>query len=303
MKQQYKALIAGFIVLGAGCASQPAYKPMPAEAFPKITNTQLVVGLAQKEIRADINQSNMTGGMGGGLLWAIVDTAVNNSRAGDAEKSIGPLRDQLLDFNFEKHFVDELSGDTAGIPWLEDKNILVLSDVSSKSYDKTFIESDKDAVLFLTTDYELTPDFSILKVTAEADLYGASADLKRLQYSLYKGSTKIRDSNSYKTDVMNSLYRNRVTFSFALDQPASTKEEAVKSWSEDSAKRARSALDTGIKAVVKTIIDDLVAASQGKNMTNLDLQTAIKVNNYTIDGSRDAAGVFELSAYQPVDDK
>ena len=63
-----------------GCAS-PRIIPMTEGAASKIKSTEAILVLSQQEIAAEINPSAVAAAGGGGLLLALVDVAVNKSRA------------------------------------------------------------------------------------------------------------------------------------------------------------------------------------------------------------------------------
>lgn len=234
---------------------------MPASAVEKIQSSDLIVGVAQKEIRADINQSQITTATGGGLLFALIDSAVNNSRAKDAEKAVVPLRDALLDYNFNDRFVSELSTASSAVTWMKDDTIEVVSDVSNITYDKKLNESKKSTVAYFTTDYSVSPDFRVVKVSTHVNVFPNTEELKNLQFGIYKDTSEVKKNKGLKTSTLNSLYRNNVVYSYTLDKPTKTPEEAAKLWAEDSGKRLKAALDRGIKTVIKIAIDDMANAS------------------------------------------
>jgi len=90
------ALLVGVLL---GCAS-PRFIPMTEGAASKIKSTEAILVLSQQEIAAEINPSAVAAATGGGLLFALVDVAVNKSRADDAEAAIAPIKNALLDYDF-----------------------------------------------------------------------------------------------------------------------------------------------------------------------------------------------------------
>src|SRR4051812_32436107 len=92
------ALAACFTV--GGCVA-PIKQTLPPESRVVAGGRNQLVTVAQNEIAAGINESNLTGAMGGGLLFALIDAGVNNSRAKKAEASIVPVRDAIVDYGFD----------------------------------------------------------------------------------------------------------------------------------------------------------------------------------------------------------
>src|SRR4051812_38476632 len=91
------ALAACFIA--GGCVA-PIKQILPPESRVVAGGRNQLVTVPQNEIAAGINESNLTAAMGGGLLFALIDAGVNNSRAKKAEAAIVPVRNALVDYAF-----------------------------------------------------------------------------------------------------------------------------------------------------------------------------------------------------------
>src|SRR5688572_7316143 len=162
-----KLLITGALLcasLAAGCAQSP-HRPLAAERS-AIKSTEVVESVRQPELYAQINVSNVSAALGGGLIGALIDSSVNSSRASDAEGTVRPLRDALLGFDFDDTLKQDLARELASVQWLAASGVRVNKDVSNKAIDGILAKSEAGAVLFVTADYNLSADFSKLHVSA-----------------------------------------------------------------------------------------------------------------------------------------
>ena len=85
------------LTLSIGCASS-IHRPMPPAGLAQIERPDVVVGIGQNELGVEIEQSQAAAAGGGGLLLALVDVAVEASRANRAEKAVAQTRGQHVEY-------------------------------------------------------------------------------------------------------------------------------------------------------------------------------------------------------------
>lgn len=285
------------LMLLTGCAVEPVYKPMPDTVAAKTQKVDVVAGVAQKELIAEIVPSNIAATTGGGLLFAAIDAGVNASRSSKAEAAIVPARDSLMDFNAVKTFQDDLRHDVAALPWIQSDKVDISLVTSEDEYGKRIQASSKDAVLFVNMDYRLSPDFKLLKVNAQVYLIPKSEALVRLQAELYKKTTKINDSGAIKAVTANALYRNYFTYARALDVAADDIKAAAGSWAENSGARVKTALSEGLGAISAMVALDLqqtrqMTADEKPEVTEANYD--IVVNGKTLQATRSKTGILSV---------
>ena len=78
-------------------ASPPEVVAEGARSVPGGRTIQVIV--AQAEIQSNINRSRIAQAAGGGMLMALIDASVEQSRAKKAEAAITPLREALAGFD------------------------------------------------------------------------------------------------------------------------------------------------------------------------------------------------------------
>src|SRR6185437_6348792 len=113
MRVSSLAVLLPGLLLGA-CSTLPVHQALPAEAQDKIASTDVVLPIHQSEIYEFV--PNSTGGAVavGGLLGAIIDAGVYDVRTSKAETAVKPLRDAIVDYDFDKAFQSDMKGALAG---------------------------------------------------------------------------------------------------------------------------------------------------------------------------------------------
>src|SRR5580692_1676538 len=103
MKTHYArlAILLPVLFLGA-CAGIPPHEALPDAARDKISSTEVVLPIKQREIYVFVPNSTAGAASGGGLIGALVDAGINDIRTSKAEAAVKPLRDALVDFDFDK---------------------------------------------------------------------------------------------------------------------------------------------------------------------------------------------------------
>jgi len=232
----------------SGCAT-PRVVPMHGDATSRIKSTELVVVLSQQEIVAEITASNVAAAGGGGLLLALVDVAVNKSRADDAEQAIGGVRNALLDYDFPKQVRASLERELGQLGWvnLQSPTRTEMSPSATK-INEAVARSAANAVLIVNVKYTLSPDFSLMKVNAEVTGHPRTDELTAL-------------AKQARPDLDPPLlYRNSFLVANGAGGPFANQAAAAKAWADNNGKTAREALDKGAADLAKRIAADLELA-------------------------------------------
>jgi hypothetical protein len=232
----------------SGCASTPRVIPMAGEASSQIRSTEIILALSQQEIAAEINQSNVAAAAGGGLLMALIDTAVNQSRAADAEKAIASLKNALVDYEFGKQLRAALEQELGRLSWINLQGSRTESSPDTKKIDEAVARSTANAVLVVNTTYTLSPDFSSVKVKATVTGYPKTPELSTV-------AKKARPDTDPPL-----LYRNDFSAATGIGKPYPSPAAAASAWAEDNGKAARAALNSGAADLAKRIAADLELA-------------------------------------------
>ena len=175
-------------LLLAGCGTPlPVRESLPLAARDQIASTETVVPIRQHEIYVFVPPSTAgaTAGAGFGIVGALVgvaiDASVDSARTSKAEAAVKPLRDALVDYNFDATFQDDLKASLPPVEFMHSDEIRVVKEVANDSADLALTNSKDAAVLFVTTDYHLANDGDVLYVTLQTSLYPNSTALKAIK--------------------------------------------------------------------------------------------------------------------------
>jgi hypothetical protein len=159
-------VMACVVLLGAlyGCAAQ---RPMLNEQTrAKLGSTDVVLQVNQEEIYAQIEHSKAAQYGGGGLILALIDVAIDHSRASTAEKAVEPYRNALVNYDFRAKMQAELEKSLAG-PGFSVRSIKRLQPATKSNSSPEPLPQD-GSLLQVTSRYSFTPDFSAVVVAADA---------------------------------------------------------------------------------------------------------------------------------------
>jgi hypothetical protein len=238
-----------FLSILSSCAPN-VHKPLESLAKEQISTTDAYLIIEQQEINANIDQSNVTAAMGGGLIAALIDASINNSRAKEAEKLMKPIRDSLIDFQFDKYLMEQLQKQMSSVEWMNLKSLQLKKDFSEESISGFFKDSSASVVLYVQTNYYLTPDFKDLKVLSKVYMLPNNEELRKFR--------DVSSDDQLQNSILeNAIYKNIFEFSDTSDSEIQTKESAISYWSDNNAINTRNCLEKGSFETAKMIVLDL----------------------------------------------
>lgn len=285
-------------VLGlSGCVVAP-YQALSPEQRSKIGSTEVVAGIAQREVFAQINVSNVAAATGGGLIAALIDAGINSSRTGDAETAVRPLRDALLGYDFDGEFKAQIDLALQNAVGLNAAPATISKEIGDAGFAPKVSASKADAVLLLNTGYSLSPNFEAVNVETFAFLMPRSAALR--------GSDA--EVSSFGVDISQSIYRNRIAFSATLPNPSATLEANRSSWQADNGQMLRNSISLGAREIALTLADDIntaagVVTASTTQLTSPFSRTREASGTLSITGTATAtpAAAITVAAAPPLD--
>jgi hypothetical protein len=224
--------------------------PLDPEAKQHILSTDIYVFIQQQEIYAEIKKSQAGLIMGGGLLAALIDSAVDNASAKKAESNVQPIRDALIDYDFGQVLLNEVHYGISSIEWIHVDDVALRNDLLDEKADDCFLTSDASDVMFIQTKYYFLNDFENLLVLSNVYLLPKSEVLKNYR----------DDVSDEPSDLDNCIYKNIFTYTETIPGEIETKEDAIHYWSAENATATRTALENGARNIVEQIVIDLTSA-------------------------------------------
>jgi hypothetical protein len=275
-------------VLLSACAAVPSHELLPMAARDKLTATEVAVPIPQSEIYVFVPQSQLATYGGGGLILALIDAGVDSVRTSKAEDAVKPLRDAMVDYDFDGSFQSDLKTSLSQVSFLHPDSVHVVKAVNYDAFDGVIAASKDSAVLFTTTDYHLSNDADMLDVTVRADLIGNSADLRALKPWTAK----------HPSEPANALYRNTFTYEVHLIGAGSDRPTNIAMLSADHGAALRKELQTGESKIAGLIAADIQRtesdpAPTGPEMTITNTQGINMVGNAVSHDSDGALVIFK----------
>ncbi len=246
-------------------------------------DVRIVVG--QAEIQANINALNTTAAAGGGLLFALIDAGVNNARAKDAEKSVIPLRESLVGYEFDPRAEMASAMTLSGLDWFGAKQTQLTKDESTDASLAALDASAAPQLMVMRYSYETTADFSAILVHLNTTL-------------LKKEIPKGKKSNA-RLNPKNMAYVQSVRSVILLpDANPKDPDGNVRAWAADGGRAARAALDLGIERCQQLLQRGLTqsatdAASMAKR-NKRPLSSVPGVSGWEIDKQPTSTLVYEF---------
>src|SRR5262249_46547346 len=161
--------VSGFAAAQIGWGS-PAYIALTPEHAATIDSTRVHATIAQEEVTAAVEASN-AGVLVGGLLGALISTAVTLHRAGEADKLVEPIRKEVSDFDFRAAYFERLEQTLPTLHVLRTASLTpnkaaptaeLLAAARAGMRENTFLS--------LNARYELSPDFRNFLITTIVEI-------------------------------------------------------------------------------------------------------------------------------------
>lgn len=229
----------------AACATEPAHISLIPEFSQRVTSSNGVILATQKEIVADVEKSQVAMYTGGGLIPALIDVAVENSRASSAEEAVRPIRDALIDYEIGSELYRALGTRLEAIPWLHVKKVEVVHDNRPRQISFLLAASSEDALLLLTPTYALSSDFSTLRLETEVRVVPRAAHLI------------LSEAGDDAEKRMTPLYKTKISHQTPLPAQEDSMTDAANAWAGIGGRQIKEALQHSITRTADQIIEAL----------------------------------------------
>lgn len=251
-------LILAGLGLSACAGTPPAHVALDINARNNVHSTDVVAPVRQGEVYVFVPQAS-TGGQGG-LLGALIVAGVDAVRTSNAEDAVKPLRDAVIDFNFDDVLRQDLKASMSKVQWLNVTEVKVIKDVATASLDSAITNSKASAVLMVAADYHLSNDGGTFYIAVRANLFPNSLALT---------PPKAGDANAKpKSDLSNAIYRNSFLFEAKVPGATDDRHRNMDVWAANHGALLRAATTRGAAKLTELIAADiqeapLVTAEQG----------------------------------------
>jgi hypothetical protein len=104
------------VALLLGACAAPMRSSLTPEQRGKITELTAHVVVVQDEVIAAVQPSNVSAALGGGLIGAVIDSKVTNSRVNESQQVLGPFYAAIEDVDYRKEFNESIEHGLSGYP-------------------------------------------------------------------------------------------------------------------------------------------------------------------------------------------
>lgn len=242
--------LSALAMLASGCVTAISpHEPLPAAARTQLATTDVVVPIGQSEIYIYVPPSQAAMYTGGGLIGALIQAGVDSNNASTAEEAIKPLRNALLDYNFDDNIRGQLQSELSKAQWLNAGNYKIVKEVTTDNLDRLLVASTSSGVLFATTNYNLNWSSDAVTVNITPHLFPKTAELSALVQKPEKSGPK--------TSSVNAIYRNVLSFRDRAPNVTDVRETNMKIWEANSAAAMRTSLNFGAAKLAELLVTDL----------------------------------------------
>lgn len=236
------------LLLISSCAAKRPYNHIEKDARKHFNAVETYLIMHQSSIGADINEVDTSKTVGGGLLFTMIDAAVNNLKTKGAEKLIQPIQENLADYDYAEKLADEIGLKLKEVEWLKTKDIVVERSADKNYFESKVKTSNASAVMFMTAGYKFTPNMDRVVTTIKVLMFPNIDDLGR-----YKEK---ENNNSNPVDVNNNIYRKEFSYLKPLPVPGKKKQN-VEVLVQNNSEILKHALSESARDIAIQIYDDI----------------------------------------------
>lgn len=253
----------------AGCAASGKLGPQSGWTYPLAEQATVELRLPREEIGVHVPQSN-PGVYGGGLLGALIATAVDSSRANKAEERVAEIRNQLVGQDYRLAASEAFNAHFDRVLLAPQVEVLALNESEAESIAAKRAPPRAD-LLLVQHDYYFLRDFSTLRVELHARL-----------------GDRVTVNNRER--VPEVRYVNSIYYDFQLPpgNAANKPEERAAAWLALGGERIDSMIREGLSGTVQMLSHEL-AGGPGESTGQ-----KIKLPMSDFDGDTNAVVVHEL---------
>ena len=180
---------------------------------------------------------NLGAAAAGSIIAVAAITAIRNNRVANAETAIQPLRDAVVDFDFDETLNKQLTTSLSGLTWIHLEAGQVVKDTSIRSIERATAASKASAVLLTPVYYVLINNGANLQIGMRATLIAHSVARDT------GGSPNLSVSPDQGDGA--ALYTGHFTYVGNLAGATSDRNHNVALWAADRGAAFRAAVATG----------------------------------------------------------
>lgn len=225
----------GLAVLLSACGTVPTRVALDPATSARLTQVHVYDVVPQDEVIVRAAANGASAALGGGLIGALIDSKVNESRQNTIQSTLNPFYAAVDDFDFRSRFAKALDGALrADTPLkfgpIEHSSLLAFP---AQITTRTNATGAGKGLLYLTSFYTFSPDYKQLLVTT---------------------SVRMAQSGDEKVLFMNA-------YNYFSAPVGAGNAESLSAWGDQQGLAYRKAADDAIDQIMKMIKFDLLASA------------------------------------------
>jgi FKBP-type peptidyl-prolyl cis-trans isomerase 2 len=213
----------------SGCSTYQEFVPLHETVRKEISSTEAYAEDCQASLIADVERSHVATYMGGGLLFALVDAAIESHREGCANDAMVDIQKGFTSYNAQEkvkaHFMQSLKQ----AQWLHAGQVQSVKVLDEPTQANITQKSKSDTVLTARLLYKFNPDLSVLTGT--------------IYLTVYPTSQKLRALVNAGDPLDKPIFKVNVKAAEALPVRSKDLEDNAKQWSDNDNRLLKDALD------------------------------------------------------------
>lgn len=238
--KKLKSLLFVFLYAAVLSNCTPARKDfisLPEKVQKELGTTEVYLVECDKQMKADIESSNLGVRTGGHLFFALLDCVVIAHRKGCADDALVAIQKEIQAFNFQEKFRDKFVRALQSTPWLHTSHINYVTSLNDETLEEILKKENRDGILVSKFIYKLNPQFNVLTGTLYLTLYPTSNKIKKM----------VNAEDSFNTPI----FKFHISATEALPQQAETDmEENAKIWAQDNGSYLKRSLENIIYQIL-----------------------------------------------------
>lgn len=192
----------------------------------------------------------------GGAFGAI-DAQVNATRAKAADESARPLKNVLIEFDFDRSMREAVERSLGGEPAVQATGLDLVKTVTDKVYEDAFRASKANAVMFMTADYQVVADFSAIRMTLRNSLFARSPVARVAAGQPETLPSGTGNASDAPLQLRNASYRSDIVYLAKLPKAGDSIEANVAAWQANDGRLLKAALQSGVRHLGRLLAEDL----------------------------------------------
>jgi len=213
-----------------------------------IQSASVVIGLDPNNSRNFIPQQQVAANQQGGLLGAIIASAITNSMNNDLQAQAAlmtPIKNAAIEYNFGSQYRQKLAKTIKKLKWFQLNSVTKTPEFQRANPEYLTHQFKGDSIIVSDVFYKMAEDFSKITFTSYVCIYPNNDMLKKL-------ARKYSPEKEHPV-----LFQKKFSHDYRFEGQYYDASQAASNWAKNNARMVRRAFDKGINSLSNLIANDL----------------------------------------------